>query len=232
MTNQADSSQNGDGAEAQVNPPVSPAQGDKPNSSVTDEAIVERVLSDPRLSEQIASAVQSQKDKRFDKLEKQAESFETQLARYNKLIDAGASPAIALKALEEQHNTEAEQKSAGDAAPNVPVTDYVTVLSSMGLTGNEPEVKEIMQDGGTFQEHVVKFAALKANPPASRGEPGEVPQGVGGGGAPLTDASGGGSPSKDLAKQYQEELKGVRQGDVDAVIRIKQKYHKLGLNIF
>lgn len=222
-----DSGQEGEGVQGDANPQTSTPQDVKPNLQDID-TFVNALVEHPRFAEALGKTVQSVKDRRFNKLERNQKGFAEQLAEFQELTtgDGAVSPKVALKLMELLDGSADVPPDPGKVE-GTPKVDYGDVVASMGLDPGDAEVVRITLNGGDFAANVNKLAVLaktkrqaSATAATSQGAP---PMPVGGG-SPVAQA--------DLQTQYNAELNNVRQGDVAGLNALKAKYRKLGLPVY
>lgn len=234
MTDTPDSGQTLNGDQVSQPAPSSSGAGVQPDSSVDIENLVTLLVENPAFLAALDRSTQSQKDRRFKKLEKKTDDFAERLARYEELSKK-LPRDVALQFMDWQDRfgdmegnevDEGTPPGKGQASPGF---DYVQVLSLMGLDANDADVTKIIRDGGDVGAQIAAFANLAQSRKQAQTQKAEQPPNPA---TVITSAGGTPAQNKDLQAQYYAELAKVRQGDSDAITRLKQKYRAQGLNIY
>lgn len=236
MTLTPDSDPKGEGDQGNTNPPSSTPTGVEPNLTDIDTFVAALVEHDG-FTEALGRSVQSQKDRRFSKIEATQEGFAEQLAEYQKLTtgDGAVSSDVALRlmALEGgQPPVSAESpESPGKAAEGAKV-NYDAVISSMGLDPKGAAVTEVLKAGGNAADKINAFTALAQTAQAAQAAQGaETPNPAGmmpaGGGTPLSA-----DKQAQLQKEYNIELEKIPFGQVEAQSQLKKTFRDKGLPVY
>lgn len=225
-----DSGSAGQGAKEDGTSQASPQQNVKPNLGDID-TFVTALLEHDGFNQALSRATQAQKDRRFQKLENKQRTFEEQLAEYQELTtgEGAVSPAVAMKLMnlspaEAQVTVDAQAQAKETGQPKLV---YDAVLTSMNLEPNDPAVREILAAGGDYATTIQSFATL-ANAKAQASAAQAASPAVG----TLPGTGGGQASGADLEAQYRAEANKVRQGDITGLEIVKQKYRKLGLQVY
>lgn len=220
MTESVESGQVVDGSQQPPSGATSPPSADQPisPSNVDDLAaslannpeLVEKLLGNEKFAAALDKRVQSVKDRRIDRLSR---IIAEQLVQ----DESGDQP-------DEPPASDPEPEGNREADTQATYVDYVTVIQAMGLDPASAEVTQIIREGGSYQDQVAKFAALKT--PAD-----QTPTAAATVGAPMPTGGGGSVQAENLEAEYQAELKLIRQGDISAITALKAKYRAKGLMV-
>ena len=197
--------------------------GDKPTSPFDEAKLLERIGS--LVETTIEKKLQSQKDRRFDKIEKTLGDFQPVLEKVKDLL----TPEQLEKVQRDLEWEEMKRRTGltptsptpqvGDqrAAAVEPKSD---IAKELGLDENDPEVAAVLREGADPLK-LAKVAIAKANKPtpSPTGAPGMVTPPA----APVDDQAA-------LMTAYQKEVAGLR-GNVLAVSQLQAKYRQKGLRI-
>lgn len=204
-----------------VDQPISPSNVDELAASLAENpALMEALLGSEKFNTLLDKRVQSVKDRRIDKLSR---TIAEQLVRdeSGEVEPTGQTPAT-------------DPTPEGNRTPDTQATyvDYVTVIQAMGLDPASADVTQIIREGGSYQDQIGKFAALKT-PADQTPQTTNVPAGGGDStpSAPMPTGTGGSVQTENLPAEYQAELKLIRQGDVTAITALKKKYRDKGLMV-
>lgn len=221
-----DSDLEGEGVQGEANPQTSTPASVKPDLQDVD-AFVEALLENEKFANALGKTVQSVKDRRFSKLERNQKSFAEQLAEFKELTEGegAVSPAIALRLMALEDN-DADVPLDPGKVESTPRVDYDDVVASMGLDPNDADVVRITLNGDDLATNINRLATLAKSKRQAQA-------GAETGSAAANMPVGGGKPAKaDLQAQYNAELSKIRQGDIGGLNALKSKYRKLGLPVY
>lgn len=246
MTQDTDSGNQVSGVQGAPSPVTSQPGGVQPDSGLQDlDGLVAQLADHPAFQTLLERQAQATKDRRFVKIERQVKGFADQLAEYQTLTGKeGLSHDAAMRLINmgEQLDRLNEQLGGGTPA-NVPATgnqksvpnvDFAGLLENMGLDANDSEVNAIIVGQGDYVQKVNAFSELaKQKRQAAQTQTGAAPttpqpQTI----MPSGQGKAPKKPEPDLEAQYKQEIENARQGDVEAISRIKKKYREKGLQIW
>ena len=197
--------------------------GDKPTSPFDEAKLLERIGS--LVETTIEKKLQSQKDRRFDKIEKTLGDFQPVLEKVKDLLTPEQ-----LEKVQRDLEWEEMKRRTGltPTSPNPQVGDQRAaavepksdIAKELGLDENDPEVAAVLREGADPLK-LARVAIAKANKPtpSPTGAPGMVTPPA----APVDDQAA-------LMTAYQKEMAGLR-GNVLAVSQLQAKYRQKGLRI-
>ena len=196
--------------------------GDKPTSQLDEAKLLERIRS--LVESTIEKKLQSQKDRRFDKIEKTLGDFQPVLEKVKDLLTPEQLEKVQrdLEWDEMKRRTglsQTGQEQRGGSPQPAAVEN--SAVKALGLDENDPDVAAILREGGdTLRLAQVAIArASKPTPsPASAPAMGTPP--------PPSDKS-----PEQVMKEYQGELAKIPRGNILAVSELQSRYRKLGLRI-
>jgi hypothetical protein len=206
----------------QAGPPSPSGNGNVPFSA---EQFATLLNSDPALRKAVADAASRQEQSNRDK---RLSAFEKRLADFEKLMQGGLQRDTALTVLglqeemqELRQSTAVRTPSAGQpvSAPQTANPDYSPFLQAMALEANDPEVVNALRAGTNVPTQLAEIAlrrrgGLQPNPAA------------------VMPTSIGVPPANDLQAAYLKELEPLKgTGNMQALVAIKAKYRKAGLNV-
>ncbi len=229
MSNQPDSGPaSGAGSQSSGQPS---GGGDAQPNSVDVDALVDRLLEHPKFSDALGRKVQSQKDRRINKLQQGQGEIRESLDRVLELMDGGMSQDDAMFRWEveqeilarrsSQEGAPSEPESPPDKQPKAPSEETEQLLKVLGIAPNDPDVIKILMKGEYTSQDFINLAIDRGSETPAPAPAGIVPSG-----------GGGQSNPSDLQAQYNADLEKVRRGDVDAIANLKEKYRKLGLQVW
>jgi hypothetical protein len=165
-------------------PPVdqtSPNAGSQP-STVDVEALAKALM--PKVEELVERKTQSVKDKRFQTLENQVDSFESKLADFNEWKKAGLTDDDALWRMKVESqlkmNEAPPDKQPGKQEP-VASVETQAILKALGLAENNPEVTKILRETNDVAAQLLSFVNLSKSQMPIEPNPAAVqPSGSGG----------------------------------------------------
>lgn len=207
-----------------------PSATNSGQSASTTSIDVEALLNDPRIAKLIDQRVQSSKDQRIAKQEKQIGEFQKQLARMEELIGDGMSKTQALRYMElEERQGSIEAKlgqptslqgrdPVGNGKPTQSAVDVDAFLKAVGIDPNDPDVTALYRSGDVTPDALVSLT-LKRKTVASQPNP-----------AQASPAGGGQTSREDLMAQYRKEVDALSPGSPE-VYDIRYRYRKAGLDI-
>lgn len=207
---------------------------DKQNSKAQDvDSLVQAVLENSEFADKLSQAVQSQKDRRFSKIEKTQEEQKDRLDRAMELVQEGKSPA------EAKNQIDLEDMLADYRGQGVKSAD---VASEATDTGANLDVGEQLKKYGVDLDSDIGkqvVADLSKKQYVDRNqlnnalmqEMGRLASKPLANAAAATIQGGGTPPPEDLAAEYSEKIKSVPPGDMRALTNIKLEYRKKGLKI-
>ena len=197
--------------------------GDKPTSSFDEAKLLERIGS--LVETTIEKKLQSQKDRRFDKIEKTLGDFQPVLEKVKDLLTPEQLEKVQrdLEWDEMRRRTGLLPTSQTSQVGNqqaAAVESKSDIAKELGLDENDPEVAAILREGADPLK-LAKVAIGRANKPtpSPTGAPGMVTPTA----PPVDDQAA-------LAAAYQKEVAGLR-GNVFAVSQVQAKYRQKGLKI-
>jgi len=191
------------------------------------------LASNDTFNDVLGKAVQSQKDRRFDGLERKQEEQDTKLDRVLTLIDDGVSPQEAKKQVDLEDTIAWVQKQqsgdgtpASEAAPEA-VMNIGDSLQQAGIDPNSDIGKSMLENIGA-----IKYSDRAAMDKAVRNEmvrrltkPAGNPAGA------IASAGKSPQPQDDMA-EYQEKLAAITPGDMRSMLNLKREYREKGLPVF
>jgi len=197
------------------------APNDKPNS-IDEEALVTKLVQ--RLTPEIEKMVQSKSDRRFSQFERKFDVIQKELRDSLEAdgleqdeIDAELQKLTRRLPIAKTQTTPASDKDKGGTPTLAPAEAERAVLVALGLKEDDPDVLAFNERKIT--DPIERIAALTniatnklkpANPAAVQPSAGQ---------------------SVTLKSQYDNDMKAVKQGDIDSIYRVKDKYRKLGLKV-
>lgn len=205
--------------------------GDQQSSSPDLRTTVRDMFEKGELDDLLDKRLQSQKDRRFQKIENQLTDQGTQLERIEQLVNQGVPFAQAKSTVENQdrmawidqqreaHEQSLRQQAQGSASSVSGVLK--SVFAGFGLDASDPAIAEFMSKntGQDAVEKAVKFAN-ELNAQRSTAS------------AATISAPARGTPAyRDLRAQYDAEIRAAGRGNVMKISQIKSKYIRLGLDV-
>ncbi len=203
----------------------SQAPGDKPTSTFDEAKLLERIGA--LVKDEVGKAVQSSKDRRFDKIEKTLSDYQPVLEKVKERLSPEDFATLQrdLEWEEMKRRTglltstsPTEQVGNQQATAAQPKSD---VVKELGLDENDPDVARVLRESGPDPLKLAKVAVSKAKTPAP--DPSGAPA-MGTPPAPPTDGQ------EALAAAYSKEVASLR-GNVLAVSQLQAKYRQKGLKI-
>ena len=203
----------------------SQAPGDKPTSTFDEAKLLERIGA--LVKDEVGKAVQSSKDRRFDKIEKTLSDYQPVLEKVKERLSPEDFATLQrdLEWEEMKRRTglltstsPTEQVGNQQATAAQPKSD---VVKELGLDENDPDVARVLRESGPDPLRLAKVAVSKAKAPAP--DPSGAPA-MGTPPAPPTDGQ------EALAAAYSKEVASLR-GNVLAVSQLQAKYRQKGLKI-
>ncbi|MFA6213498.1 MAG: hypothetical protein WC714_28940 [Candidatus Obscuribacterales bacterium] len=205
------------GNDGTANSTASQGSGDKQTSTFDEAKLLERV------GVLIENKLQSQKDRRFDKIEK----FQTE---YQPVLDKvkGMLTPEQLATLQKDLEWDEMKRRTGLTQPAQaqqtgspqPVTDEVSkVVSALNLDVNDAEVSQYVREHGADILGLAQIAIRKSKQPTP--SPSDAPAMVGGGVAPDTAAI--------LSASYVKQIKELR-GNKQAILALQEEFKKKGFD--
>jgi hypothetical protein len=210
---------------------------ERPSTDVDAIAAALQVKLGTWLDGELDKRLQSQKDRRFSKLEKQFDDVDARLTRFAELVQGGMKPDQARQQLDVEDAVDyvrqlrqgkragapVDQPALGSAEQEQAMTEANEILKEAGLDSDPAWVETLRKT--TFKDgaHLLKTAATfvikrtTAKPPEN----------------PATTISPGGGtlPRPDLEAAYQKEINAARGKGAAAGRVIREKYRALGLNV-
>lgn len=209
-------------------PGNSGGSGDQPPSAPDIADTVKNVV-----EEILPGLLQSQKDRRINKLERTAGETFDRLTRIEQLIDGGMNFTQAKKQAEQEERNIAIDQLLAEREPKTvsePVSDFSGVINSIfqanGISLDDPRVKQFLSKE-TGADAITKAVNLAV----------EIKQSTGASPVTVQTLSKGSPAYKSLLDKYNEEkqriLNDPRHGrGSPELISLKIKYRKQGLDIF
>lgn len=199
-------------------------QGDSPTSLDVDALLA--ALDNPKVAEALSRKLQSQKDVRIAKQEKQLSKFQEQLEKLEELTKGGMSrpAALAYMGLEDRLNELANQQSTPPergGAGSAPVRsqeqiDADAFLKAVGIDPNDPEVTAMYRQGGVTPSSLISFVTRRrVSPLVNPAQAAPVGQGQ--------------ASQESLMEQYKKEI--ATSLSVDQSLEIRRRYRERGLEI-
>ena len=203
----------------------SQAPGDKPTSTFDEAKLLERIGA--LVKDEVGKAVQSSKDRRFDKIEKTLSDYQPVLEKVKERLSPEDFATLQrdLEWEEMKRRTglltstsPTEQVGNQQATAAQPKSD---VVKELGLDENDPDVAKVLRESGPDPLKLAKVAVSKAKTPAPD------PSGAPAMGTPPAPPADG---QEALAAAYSKEVASLR-GNVLAVSQLQAKYRQKGLKI-
>ena len=203
----------------------SQAPGDKPTSTFDEAKLLERIGA--LVKDEVGKAVQSSKDRRFDKIEKTLSDYQPVLEKVKERLSPEDFATLQrdLEWEEMKRRTglltstsPTEQVGNQQATAAQPKSD---VVKELGLDENDPDVARVLRESGPDPLKLAKVAVSKAKTPAPD------PSGAPAMGTPPALPTDG---QEALAAAYSKEVASLR-GNVLAVSQLQAKYRQKGLKI-
>ena len=203
----------------------SQAPGDKPTSTFDEAKLLERIGA--LVKDEVGKAVQSSKDRRFDKIEKTLSDYQPVLEKVKERLSPEDFATLQrdLEWEEMKRRTglltstsPTEQVGNQQATAAQPKSD---VVKELGLDENDPDVAKVLRESGPDPLKLAKVAVSKAKTPAPD------PSGAPAMGTPPALPTDG---QEALAAAYSKEVASLR-GNVLAVSQLQAKYRQKGLKI-
>ena len=197
--------------------------GDKPTSSFDEAKLLERIGS--LVETTIEKKLQSQKDRRFDKIEKTLGDFQPVLEKVKDLLTPEQLEKVQrdLEWDEMRRRTgllPTSQTSQVGSPQAAAVESKSDIVKELGLDENDPEVAAVLREGADPLK-LAKVAINMAKKPTP--SPSGVPSMVTPPAPPVDEQAA-------LMTAYQKEVAGLR-GNVLAVSQLQAKYRQKGLRI-
>ena len=203
----------------------SQAPGDKPTSTFDEAKLLERIGA--LVKDEVGKAVQSSKDRRFDKIEKTLSDYQPVLEKVKERLSPEDFATLQrdLEWEEMKRRTglltstsPTEQVGNQQVTAAQPKSD---VVKELGLDENDPDVARVLRESGPDPLKLAKVAVSKAKTPAPD------PSGAPAMGTPPAPPADG---QEALAAAYSKEVASLR-GNVLAVSQLQAKYRQKGLKI-
>jgi hypothetical protein len=169
--------------------------------------------------------LQSTKDKRISELEKGQSDFRAKLARLEELQGAGMSKAQAVEYMDLEAKVERVSQPAQVGSPQPVVVNVNTedLLDALGIPSNDPEVSNILRQGGDPTSGLVSLAKKRKAAPAPTPNPATV----------LPTGGGGKPPVEDLMSEYNKEKQRLMDAEQygEPLLQLRRKYREKGLAV-
>lgn len=212
------------GASDQPSQDVS-GSGDQPTSSISAEALA-RAFEDPNVQEVldglVERRVQSQKDRRFNKIERKQDDLESIVAEFKTWKDKNLSDEDALFRMKvdrfmSQQNEAPQSQTPGKPTPAASA-EATSIAQALGLDENAPEVVKAIRENPEPLGQVLAMANLARSRQA---QPNPAAVQSPGGGAVV-------SSSDELAKQYLTEKANIRRGSqaAEQLMALKTRFRE------
>lgn len=216
---------------------VSGASGSQPGStstpgvqpnSVDPDALLAALENNPKLAALLDRKLQSIKDQRFAKQEKQLSAFQEKLQRLEELQKSGMSKDQALSWMELEARLDSLSKQSGpqevviaersgNAVSGSGDVDVDAFLKAVGIDPTDPDVTALYKSGSVTPDQLVQFVTRKKSaPPASA--------------AQAAPASNGIPNQETLEEQYTKARSKLPPGSPE-IFELRRQYRKMGLDV-
>lgn len=189
---------------------------------------IDALLANPKFAEALDRRLQATKDKRIAGQEKQLSEFRAKLERLEALTKDGMSRSQALMFMDIEDRLEnlsgqpakvaQAQAPTGGGKKSQSEVDADAFLKAVGVDPNDPEVTEMLRNGGITPEGLINLTVRRKTATPSPSPAQAAP-------------SGGGTTSREeLMEKYRKEVDALQPGS-EEIYAIRAKYREQGLVI-